>query len=223
MSTALDLKYPNVSSVEGRQTMPDQNHVERLRRGAMEWSQWREENRNVTPDLRQAELQGWQLAFFDLSGADLREARLAWADLRSANLTSADLRGVFINDARAPYANFSNSKMQDSYLWGSDFREAIFRGSDLSGANLMCSQLVRTDFSDANLTGCKVYGISAWEVKLEGATQEELVVCPPDQLEESGVRVDNLHVAQFVFLLLEHQNVVLRSVTERGVLLLAGC
>jgi hypothetical protein len=202
--------------------MADEKHVALLRQGEVAWNQWRRDNRAVAPDLRQAELQGSQLAYCDLSRADLREARLAWADLRSANLTSADLRGVKINDARAPYADFSHAQLQHAYLWGSDFREAVFRGADLSGANLMCAQLVRADFSGANITGCKVYGTSAWEVKLEGTKQDELIITPPDQPEEAAVTVDDLHVAQFVFLLLNHAELraVLRSVTERGVLLL---
>ena len=104
----------------------------------------------------------------------------------------------------------------------SDFREAVFHGADLEGANLMCTQLVRADFSGANLTGCRVYGTSAWDVKLEGTKQEELVITPPGEPGEAAVTVDDLHVAQFVFLLLNHKELrlVLRSVTERGVLLL---
>jgi hypothetical protein len=86
----------------------------------------------------------------------------------------------------------------------------------------MCAQLIRADFSDANLTGCKVYGTSAWEVKLERTKQKALVITPPDRAGEAVVTVDDLQVAQFVFLLLNHEalRVVLRSVTERGVLLL---
>lgn len=202
--------------------MADQTHIKLLRQGEVTWNPWRKDNPHVTPDLCQAELQGAELSYCDLSGADLREARLAWADLRSANLTSADLRGVKINDARAPYADFSYAQLQGAYLWGSDFREALFCGADLSGANLMCAQLVRADFCGANLTGCKVYGTSAWEVKLEGTRQDELVITPPDRPDEAAVTVDDLQVAQFVFLLLNHQELraVLRSVTERGVLLL---
>jgi hypothetical protein len=203
--------------------MAHDKHLELLRQGELAWNQWRRENPGVTPDLRRAELQGSQLAHCDLSGADLQEARFAWADLRSASFRSADLRGVKINDARAPYADFTDSQLQKSYLWGSDFREAVFCCADLSGANLMCAQLIRADFTGANLTGCKVYGTSAWEVKVDGRTkQEALVITPPDRPDEAAVTVDDLQVAQFVFLLLNHEalRLVMRSVTERGVLLL---
>ena len=57
--------------------MADQKHVELLRQGEQAWNKWREANPGVIPDLRRAELQGSLLMYCNLSGADLREARLA--------------------------------------------------------------------------------------------------------------------------------------------------
>jgi uncharacterized protein YjbI with pentapeptide repeats len=200
--------------------MADEKQLELLRQGELAWNQWRRENPNVIPDLRHAELQGSQLGHCDLSAADLREARLAWADLRSTKFMSADLRGVKINDARAPYADFSDSKLQNSYLWGSDFREAVFCRADLSGANLMCAQLIRADFTDANLTGCQVYGTSAWEVKLERTKQHSLVITPPNT--PGDLSVEDLQVAQFVFLLLRNEKIrdVIDTIGNKAVLIL---
>ncbi len=69
------------------------------------------------------------------------------------------------------------------------------------------------------MTHCSVYGVSAWNVQLTGATQLNLVITLPN---ESTVTVDDLEVAQFIYLLLNHQKLhnVLNAVTERGVLLL---
>jgi hypothetical protein len=56
-------------------------------------------------------------------------------------------------------------------------------------------------------------------VQLEGAKQDSLVITHPN---EPTITVDNLEVAQFVYLLLNHKKLraVLNAVTERGVLLL---
>ena len=43
--------------------------------------------------------------------------------------------------------------------------------------------------------GCRVYGISAWNVHLAGAYQVDLVITPPDEPE---ITVDNIEVAQFI-------------------------
>ncbi len=72
---------------------------------------------------------------------------------------------------------------------------------------------------DAVLDGCRIYGISAWNVKLsEGTKQRDLVITPWD---EPAVRVDDLEVAQFVYLLLHNEKIrkIIDTVGKKGVLL----
>lgn len=61
-----------------------------------------------------------------------------------------------------------------------------------------------THFTGADLTGCRIFGISAWRVKLEGATQQDLVITPEN---EPTVTVDNIEVAQFIYLMLNNEKV----------------
>jgi hypothetical protein len=80
--------------------------------------------------------------------------------------------------------------------------------------------LVGTNLVDATLTDCSVYGISAWNVTLnEGTKQQDLIITPA---EESVVTVDDLEVAQFVYLLLHNEKIrrVIDTVGKKGVLLL---
>jgi hypothetical protein len=58
--------------------------------------------------------------------------------------------------------------------------------------------LVQTRFEGTNLTGCKIYGISVWNISLTGARQTDLVITPDD---EPVITMDNLEVAQFIYLL----------------------
>jgi len=54
---------------------------------------------------------------------------------------------------------------------------------------------METDLSNANFTGCRIYGISAWNVKLsEGTKQQDLIIT--DEAEPE-VTVDNIEAAQF--------------------------
>jgi uncharacterized protein YjbI with pentapeptide repeats len=175
-------------------------------------------------DLRDAQLpgaefQGADLSSCDLAGADLTEAKFMGAELRYANLSSAHLHGAKINDARAPYANFSDADLTGTYLWGSDFREADFRGANLTGANLMNTQLVRVKFQKAILVKCKVFGIAAWELELEGAVQKDLNINRPDA---PAIVVDDLELAQFLYLLLDNRRLrrVIDTITSKVVLIL---
>jgi hypothetical protein len=69
------------------------------------------------------------------------------------------------------------------------------------------------------LSECRVYGLSVWDVKLEGALQSNLIITPEDQPQ---IQVDNLHVAQFICLLLNNQNVreVIDTIPSKAVLIL---
>jgi len=79
--------------------------------------------------------------------------------------------------------------------------------------------LVQTNLAGANLTGCLVYGISAWDLNLERTLQSNLVITPTT---ESPIQVDNLEVAQFIYLLLNNKKLrnVIDTITSKVVLIL---
>jgi uncharacterized protein YjbI with pentapeptide repeats len=70
--------------------------------------------------------------------------------------------------------------------------------ADLSRVDLTAAQLVETNLENTNLAGCRIYGISAGDLKLEGAKQADLIITHDDQ---PVITVDNLEVAQFIYLL----------------------
>jgi hypothetical protein len=109
-------------------------------------------------------------------------------------------------------------------LAGIDFRgvglfEATLIGSRLVGANLRQARLVRTQLDHADLSGAHVYGASAWDVSLVDAVQADLIITPPGA---EIVTVDDLGVAQFIYLLIHNPNLrrALDAITQRVVLIL---
>jgi uncharacterized protein YjbI with pentapeptide repeats len=144
--------------------------------------------------LSKADLIQANLSGTNLSGAALDEANLREADLRGANLAGADLRGAFLHAA-----NLS--------------------GANLGQANLIFAALVRTDLTGADLTGCRIYATSVWGLKLDGAKQQNLVITPANEPE---ITVDNIEVAQFMYLMLRNQKIrdVIDSITSKTVLIL---
>jgi hypothetical protein len=82
--------------------MANEEHVALLRQAVEVWNAWREENRDVRPDLRRANLRG-----ANLRGANLRRANLRGANLRGANLRGANLRGANLRGANLRGASFT--------------------------------------------------------------------------------------------------------------------
>jgi hypothetical protein len=86
--------------------------------------------------------------------------------------------------------------------WRENNPEAV---PDLTEAELNETQLIRTDFRQANLTGSSIYGIAAWDVQVDSGTQQRnFIITPPH---EHVIVVDNIKVALFIYLLLERSRV----------------
>jgi len=171
-------------------------------------------------NLNRADLDGADLGGADLSGADLHEARLFRAHLDKASLSGANARGAYLRGASLIEASLVGVDLLGADLSEANLNRADLEGADLSGATLARTLFVNTNLVDAVLTGCRIHGISAWDLKLsEGTKQQDLVITPPD---EPKVAVDNIEVAQFVYLLLDNEKIrdVIDTVGKKGVLLL---
>lgn len=97
--------------------------------------------------------------------------------------------------------------------------DANLSRADLTGADLEGSLLLKSIMESATLTGCRVYGTSAWDVKLNGAIQSNLIITPKGQ---PIIQVDNLEVAQFIYLLLNNKKLwdVIDTIGNKAVLIL---
>ena len=174
--------------------MANADHLELLLQGVAVWNAWRAANSSVRPDLGGADL---DLA--ELDGADLSNA-----DLSGAQFDSAKLRRVKLQDADLRQAN----------LFGADLT-----GASLQRANLRFANLLDVNFKDADLTGAFVYGASVWKLTLDNTIQRNLVIT---EFGESEVTVDDIEVAQFVYLLLNNKKIrgVIDTITSKVVLIL---
>lgn len=190
-------------------------------------------------NLAQADLDGANLSQADLTGANLRgtflgnttfeEAILCGVDLREAELIGTDLSyatldGVDLTGMDLSFASLVGSSLIEVNLNGADLTGADLTGADLTEANLTEANLTRanlieTDLNHADLTGCRVYGASVWNVNLAGTIQKNLVITPPH---ESVIQIDDLEIAQFLYLLLNNAKIrqVIDTITSKVVLIL---
>lgn len=189
-------------------------HVAILKQGVDAWNAWRAANPDIRPDLTGLFLMEVNLSGANFSGADLRRAQL-W----KVNLSEANLFGAVLIEANLSEANLTKANLGGVYLQLANLSGANLVRANLSGADLYGATVVNADLSGADLTGCYVHGVSAWRVKLEGAKQHNLVITRDN---EPKITVDNIEVAQFIYLLLHNEKIrdVIDTIGKKGVLLL---
>ncbi len=195
-------------------------------------------------DLRDVKLRFTSLSGVNLTGVNLSGTHLIEADLSFAELSRADLSGANLDGANLSNAYLTRAHLSDAHLMKADLSEADLSGADLvradlCEANLTGANLTEADLSEArllavNLQGarlistrllratldnCNIYGVSAWDVSLDDAKQTNLRITGPG---EPSITIDNLEVAQLLYMLLHNEKLrtILDTITSKVVLIL---
>ena len=159
-----------------------------------------------------------------LFGANFLKADLSGALLHGADLAEAKLSNVRLNGQVLAEANLAKADLRKANLRGADLRGVNLKGADLSyaylrGANLERARLVEANIEGANFEDTNVYGISVWGLQGKPKNQKKLQISSPG---EATVTVDDLEVAQFIYLLLRREKLrnVIDTITSKAVLIL---
>lgn len=152
-------------------------------------------------------------------GMDLQGCKFERSILWETDFSSANLEGVNFSGADLRESNFSNSNLQFSLFVNSNLYRSNFKGANLKSSIIERAACVECDFTGANLNGTHVYGVAAWDLKSNGAFQKNLVI---SKYNDPVITVDDLEVAQFIYLILNNDKIrnVLETVSKKGVLIL---
>lgn len=153
---------------------------------------------------------------------------------RGTNFSNSNLVMARFVESNCEGAIFQNASMPNSILINCNFSNADFREAILISANLANSKLIRSDMrrsvlsgtnltgsdlSNANITGAIVYGISAWNIETSELNQDGLIIT---HSYENPITVDDIEVAQFIYLLSHNKKLanVIDTITSKVVLIL---
>lgn len=142
--------------------MADQQHLSILREGVEHWNKWRKRNRDIVPNLNNANLRG-----FDLSHANMRDVGLGMADLSEANLSHADFSGAYLYYANLHSSEIFHSDFSNAELFHVDLSDAIISESNLKGAVLMESFISGALIYDSNLSDVELGNASLSRAKFQ--------------------------------------------------------
>jgi uncharacterized protein YjbI with pentapeptide repeats len=180
-------------------------------------------------DMTKVDLRGAEISFTDFTAAhmvesNLQDAKLIGAELSKVNLFQANMAGAQLRGAKFLWANLTgvdlrNANLSGANLTGVTFINADLSGADLTNANLQFARLIESNLDGANLSACRVYGVSAWNLSSSGTVESDLIITPSG---EASIAVDNLEVAQFLYLLLNNARIrqCIDTITSKVVLVL---
>ena len=195
-----------------------EEQIRLLRRSVEEWNDWRWKLNY--PDIDRSEMEEVALIAINLLDASITVSHKSGLDLAGANLDEADLRGADLMRADLRGAVLVGANLSGAYLSGADLSEANLTGANLSGSDLRWANLSKAIIENANLTRCRIYGISAWDLNLKNTIQNDLIITPLGK--QPQITVDNLEVAQFIYLLLNKPKIrdVIDTIGKKAVLIL---
>lgn len=198
-------------------TNPEQ--LEILQQGVPAWNAWRAAHPQAVIDLSGADLFGADLSRANLNSANLEKAFLEKARLAETDLMGADLSRANLIDAHLVTANLTGANLIRANLFEADLLGADLTNADLTGATLANANLANARIGGAKVSGSWVYGVNVRDLKGEFAEQTDLIITHRGQ---PTITVDNIKVAQFVYLFLHNEEIreAIDTLTSKTVLIL---
>lgn len=143
------------------------------------------------------------------NNAGLQEADLSHAKLNKSVLANSNLSGAIL----------SHADLSDADLYGANLMNCKLIQAKLIGADLTNVDLIRADLSGADISKSMIFGVNVWALKKDGLIQKSLTITPKYEPE---ITVDDIEVAQFIYLLLNYRKFrdVIQTVTDKVVLIL---
>lgn len=222
------------------------DYIVLLKNGADKWNAERKLNPTLRPIMRDVnfveefggpdfydlpEFSGVDFSNSDMNMASLRnctflgccfdDAYLTYTDLVDALFVRCTFRRVCMRVAAIGNAEFKDCIFEECDMSYCSAEETSFEGSTFLKTKMEHMSLVRTDFSDAKLDECCLYGISSWDLNLHNSVQKNLVITPDEM---STVTVDNIELAQFLYLMINNVRLrdVIKTITSKVVLILGN-
>jgi uncharacterized protein YjbI with pentapeptide repeats len=155
-------------------------------------------------NLNDASMVSAELINANFSRAKMQKTRMVLSTLDEADFSKANLTNALLNNAYMLKTVFREANLTETNLSGGYLKRADFTKAKLVRANLISTVMVEADLSEAEISECYVYGISAWKINTKDADQRELVITPDG---ESSITVDNLRMAQFLYMVLENDRI----------------
>lgn len=189
--------------------------------------------------LKSANIRESQFCSTKLDNVNLTKAHFERSLFREAIIINSELPLVKLNDSKILITKIQNCNFKTSMLYNSFFDNCEFENCDFSNTLFTSGKLIysfirninltRIDFRNTQLTSdtftncdlskSKIFGVSAWKLSLKDTIQEDLRISDAG---EPKITIDNIEVAQFIYLLINNEKLrnIISTITSKVVLIL---
>jgi len=170
-------------------------------------------------DFYKVNFKNSNLKGINFKGCKFRKADLSNCNLQNTTFDHSDLEYAFLLHSNLDNSSFQNCQMEGSNLSATSLHKTNFRGSILFKSWLKWARMIETNFNLCDLSFSRIYGASIWAVELDGAKQNDIIITKRD---DSIISIDNLELAQFIYLILNNSKIknVIDTLTSKVVLIL---
>ena len=174
-----------------------------------------------------------------LDDVTLVKAHFERSLFRDAKIVNSELALVKLNDSQILFTDIINCNFKNSMLYNSIFDNCKIQKSDLTGALFTSGKIINSEitetqirkvdfrntqltsdtFTKCDLSNSKIFGVSAWKLTLIETIQEDLQISDSN---EPKITIDNIEVAQFIYLLINNEKLrnVISTISSKMVLIL---
>jgi len=156
--------------------------------------------------------------------SNLRNAKFSHVDVINADFLGSLLSSVSIDSSKIDFcifddADFSKSIISSTSLMGSSFYKTNLSESLVINCILKGSVFINTNIEQTSFENCNIFGISCWKMTGTPKLMRNLNI---SDFKENKITLDNLEIAQFLYLLLNNSeiNLVIDNITTKIVLIL---
>lgn len=158
-----------------------------------------------------------------------RDAKIFNSELGLVKLNDSEIKSTIIINCKFTTGMLYGSNFDDCKINDSDFSNTLFSGSRITNSEINNSTFIRVDFrhtqlnantfTNSDLSKSKIFGVSAWKLNLVNTKQEDLRISDTN---EPKITIDNIEVAQFIYLLIKNEKLrtVIDTITSKVVLIL---
>lgn len=174
-----------------------------------------------------------------LNDVTLVKAHFERSLFRDSKILNSELVLVKLNDSQILFTEITNCNLKNSMLYNSIFDTCTIQKTDLTRTLFTSGKLINSDvtetqirsvdfrntqltsntFNRCDLSNSKIFGVSAWKLNLIDTIQEDLQISDSN---EPKITIDNIEVAQFIYLLINNEKLrhVISTITSKVVLIL---